>query len=234
MEMEPAWDIGGAISNGIERFKENAGLVIGAVIMVGFANLLVNVPSNLAQVASQAMMAEMDPDQQAMVQIFVGLFQMFIGLISFVVQTYLGLGLIQLMLNIVRGNEASFADFKVPGGVFAAGLGAAFLAALGTATGMLFCIVPGVMLGMGLWFQQYVIIDQQIGAVDALKESWRLTDGSKLQLFALALVSGLIMLAGMAACGVGLLVAGPVVALANATVYNAMVEQKGTALQPLV
>lgn len=234
MNMAPPWSIGDAISNGLERFKDNIGLLIGAMVLVGFGSGLINAPSSVIQGVGQGLMSEMDSDQQAVVGIVIMLSQVFFGLLGFLVQTYLGLGMIRILLNIVRGEEASFGDFKSSGGVFLSALGATILATLGASVGVGLCIVPGVIVGLGLWFNQYVVVDQQLGAIDALKESWRLTEGNKVQLFLFALTSSLLMLAGLLACGVGIFVAAPVIGLATATVYHSLIEQKGTAQQPLV
>jgi hypothetical protein len=56
---------------------------------------------------------------------------------------------------------------------------------------MLF-IVPGVILALGLYFSAYLVIDQRMGAVDAMKASWKLTTGRKGEVFVVMLVFGLI------------------------------------------
>ena len=76
------------------------------------------------------------------------------------------------------------------------------------------CIVA---LGVGLY--NMLIVDQDMAGVDAVKKSWEMTKGHKLSIFVLMILQGLCVLAGELACLVGVLVAIPIVAVANAYVY---------------
>jgi hypothetical protein len=59
-----------------------------------------------------------------------------------------------------------------------------------------------------------------MGAVDALTASWRLTKGSKVDLFVFGLVVGMLNLAGVLLCGLGLVVTIPLSGLASMMVYD--------------
>jgi uncharacterized membrane protein len=56
--------------------------------------------------------------------------------------------------------------------------------------------------------------------MEALRESWEVMRGNKLQMFLLALVSTLVCFAGLCACYVGLFVVLPAIVIAYAEVYR--------------
>lgn len=97
--------------------------------------------------------------------------------------------------------------------------------------GFLLLVVPGVILMLGLLFSSYLIVDKKKGPIEAIKESWRITDGHKWQLllFVLAIVG--INLLGLLALLVGLLVTIPVSALAAVHVYR-FLEHKANDVTP--
>lgn len=89
----------------------------------------------------------------------------------------------------------------------------------GVALGLVLLIVPGVILALGWSLAGLYIADARMNPIDAMSASWNATSGSKLNLFVLFIVLGLICLAGALLCGLGLLVALPVSGLALAWVY---------------
>jgi uncharacterized membrane protein len=85
---------------------------------------------------------------------------------------------------------------------------AGFIYGLMVAVGLLLLIVPGIYLGLKYQFFGYLIVDRGMGPFEALKESGRLTDGAKKDLFVfwLALICGILVIMLV----LGLLVALPV------------------------
>src|SRR5258706_1721108 len=88
--------------------------------------------------------------------------------------------------------------------------------------GLLLFIVPGLYFATKYCFVSYIFVDKrgEIGIIDAFKESARLTERVKMQIFMLMLLQGLIIIAGLLALLVGALVAIPVVTLAYVYVYR--------------
>jgi uncharacterized membrane protein len=77
-----------------------------------------------------------------------------------------------------------------------------------------------VIVALGLSLFGFCIVDRGMSPVDALKESWRLTNGHKMGLFVFGLLSFLVVLAGYVACFIGAaLVSAPVLLVANAYIY---------------
>jgi uncharacterized membrane protein len=76
----------------------------------------------------------------------------------------------------------------------------------------------------------YLIIDRDVGALDALQISFRITRGHVGMLFVLTILAGLINFCGMMACGVGMLFTTPYILLLMAVAYLALSGQ--TAVDP--
>jgi uncharacterized membrane protein len=63
--------------------------------------------------------------------------------------------------------------------------------------------VIGVLLR--LYFSFLLVVDKDMGAIDALGASWRMTQGKTLKLVGLAFLSTLVAMSGVIACGIGMI-----------------------------
>lgn len=88
--------------------------------------------------------------------------------------------------------------------------------------GLLLLIVPGVILMLIFLFVPYLIIDKELGPIEAMKESARLTKGFRLELLLLVLLVFVLNVAGVLALLVGLLVSIPVTTLAVVHAYRTL------------
>ena len=89
--------------------------------------------------------------------------------------------------------------------------------------GLIPLIIPGIYISMYLSQAQYLVIDTNGTVGEALKRSGQLTRGVKLSLFSFALICSAIAIAGILCLVVGILVALPVIALAQISVYRQLV-----------
>ncbi len=89
--------------------------------------------------------------------------------------------------------------------------------------GLLLLIVPGIIAALGLMLTPYLIIDKGMQPIEAIKESWRVTKGHRMQLFLFVLSLIGINILGVLALVVGLLVSIPVSVLAVVHVYRLIV-----------
>jgi uncharacterized membrane protein len=222
------WTIAEALTFAWEKFLANAGVLVAVVLIGAIAGACAGAPGAIVQTAAQLATAEMDdPDQATTITLVATGVRAIFQLLSVVVQAYITLATARVALKIVRDEAVSVADMIVPAGMFGKGLVAGVLSYMATVFGLLFCFVPGIVIAMGFFFSQFVVVDRELGPIDALAESWRLTDGEKLSLLGFGLVCGAIMLVGVLACCVGTFAAAPVVALASAYVYEALLRKKG-------
>ena len=109
-------------------------------------------------------------------------------MLSFLLAGPLQLGLCFFFLNLVRGQETRFEllfeGFKP---LLTVLLSYAIIAAL-TIVGLILLIVPGIIVALGFSMTYYVIADDpEITFQVALEQSWKLTDGYKMELLVLNL-----------------------------------------------
>jgi uncharacterized membrane protein len=101
-------------------------------------------------------------------------------------------------------------------------LGASILLALAVAIGFVLLIVPGIIFGLMFMFATFIVIERELGPIDALSESHRITRGYKWPLFGFVLLLLLINVLGLLALIVGLLVSIPVSTLAFVHAYRTL------------
>ena len=96
------------------------------------------------------------------------------------------------------------------------------LASIFIGLGFVCFIIPGIVLSMGLSMLTFVMIDHDLKYMDAIKATWRLTNGYKMSLFGLSILTSLISLVGVMAMCIGIVVAAPVTAGMWAVAYDRM------------
>jgi uncharacterized membrane protein len=144
-------------------------------------------------------------------------------LLTLLAGMFIGPGFVRLGLAVARGQQPSFGMIFSGGDRFLAMLGSTLLLLLAIEIGNLLCVVPGVILALGLSQTVYLVVDQRLGPIDALKKSWEITKGQKGALFVLQLALSGVAILGEMACGVGLFVALPIILVAHAVVYLRLV-----------
>lgn len=106
------------------------------------------------------------------------------------------------------------------------------LAAAIVIVGLILLIIPGIIAALMLLFSNYLVIDKNLGPIEALKESMRITKGHKWQLLLLVLAVACMNILGALAFFVGLLVTVPISILAMAHVYRTL-EHKASEVVPV-
>lgn len=91
------------------------------------------------------------------------------------------------ILRLSRGQETSFRDFLTPFHRFGTILLLAILIQLYTYLWSCLLIIPGIIAAYRYRFAKYILFDQHCSASQAIRESKRLTNGYKLDLFRLDL-----------------------------------------------
>lgn len=82
------------------------------------------------------------------------------------------------------------------------------------------CVFPAVIVGVLCMFALHFVIDQDQNPIAAIQSSVRLVISNALHVSLLALAVLIITAIGMLFCGLGLLVAGPVTAIATTYAYR--------------
>lgn len=94
------------------------------------------------------------------------------------------------------------------------------LVAVITTIGSILCYIPGLIAGFLLVFAPYHAADKGLGAVDACKASFETVKNNVGPMVIFYLLTIVAYIAGAILCGIGLLVAVPVVVLASTYMYR--------------
>lgn len=102
--------------------------------------------------------------------------------------SFLTVGLGWIFLGVARGARPEAKDLLLPFRNYVRILVAYVLILVVTGAGMVFFIVPGVILSLGLAMTFYIMRDDgNISPVDAMKRSWTMMSGHKMEYFLLGL-----------------------------------------------
>jgi uncharacterized membrane protein len=85
--------------------------------------------------------------------------------------------------------------------------------------GFALLIVPGIIFACRLAFVSYLVIDQKMEAIEAVKKSWEMTRGHTWTIFGMAIMSFFIAIAGLICLGVGIFPAIMWISAAFASLY---------------
>lgn len=138
------------------------------------------------------------------------------------ISIFLQLGMIRIGLNLVSDKEVSIGMLFGEGTKLLRAVGASILFGIAMVIGLLLLIVPGVYIAMRYGQFMNAIVDRDLGIIEAFSYSESITTNNRMNLFLLALLSFLFVLVGLIPCGLGLIIAGPVVWLAGLLAYRWM------------
>ena len=103
---------------------------------------------------------------------------------------------------------------------------ASLLVAILVGIGIAFCIVPGIIIACKLAFVPYLVVDRKMEAIEAIKESWRMTTGHATTVFLIGLLAIPIFILGLLCCGVGAVGSIMWITLAFASLYHSVRTQE--------
>lgn len=144
-----------------------------------------------------------------------------IGIIIMVLLWWLYIGYVRMALTAYSGGMIKINDLysgKWP--MLLQFAIAAVLTGIIVAVGIVLLIVPGIIAQVGLLFGAFFVVDKGMKGIDAMKASWNLTKGHRMDIFWAFLVLILLNFAGLLLVGLGLLVTVPVTALALTHLYR--------------
>lgn len=147
-----------------------------------------------------------------------GISGFFLGFIN----VFFQLGWIVISLKIIRGESPKIGDLFSQWRRYGAGLLASLIVSVLFMIGFVLLIIPGIIVGLTCLLTLWYIVDQDMGAVQAIKASYAATRGSWCQIFLFGLVCMGMGFATMCTCGLGVLVLLPWLSLASAHIYLAL------------
>jgi hypothetical protein len=161
-----------------------------------------------------------------------GLFALLGVLVTIAISAVVGAGMIRVFLNIADGKAPSVGLLFSEKGSAVNYILASILYSIIVMVGFFLFIIPGVIWSLKYMFVPMLVVDKGMKPMDALKESARLTDGMKWDLFAFYHVVGIVMMLGYIALGVGVLVTVPAGMIAYMGVYRIFVPATASAPAP--
>jgi uncharacterized membrane protein len=197
--------VGSAIRFGWETFKTRPWLFVGASIVIFFAYGIVGAITGGIDKAMGA-----TPEDPSAIG----------SIINFVLSTFVGMGVTAFYLAAHDNPETVDLSTLWHPQPFWKYLVAEILVGLAIGIGFILLIIPGIIATIFFMFTTFIVIDKELGPIEAMKESMRIGRGYRWPLLGLIVLLLLIMLLGVIALFVGVLVAMPVASLAFVHVYR--------------
>jgi phage FluMu protein Com len=231
-------DIGDILTRTWEIYKDQLWMCIGVVFICGIINFAVQ---QVLQFILMGMQAAGAPFEAIIAtNLALAIAQMFF-------QIWISIGQSLFMLRVARGEAASMGMIFEGGPYLLRTVLASLLLGLGGFVVACLCAIPagGIYLAtndpaisigafvvillfpaiyIALTFMQYyyLIIDHNLGPIDSLAASREITRGNKLSMVGIFLVGGLLNMAGVLACCIGVLFTAPYVVLSVTVMYLVM------------
>ncbi len=211
-------DAGFAFSSAWQIFKTNAALLIGAYVIQMALNFGITFGSTFLQTIAGNVLG--DPQS-----LFVLLMEIGTSLLNQVIQFWLTIGFIRITLATARNEPADLGMLFSGAAYLPRYIGAGILFGIATMVGFILLIIPGFYVLLTYWSYMYFIVDRNCGVFESFRLAGTHAAGNRLNVLLLGLLSIVLSILGLMACGVGLLVTAPLVMMMFAVAYLMMTGQ---------
>jgi uncharacterized membrane protein len=201
--------IGDAVSFGWECMTNNIGFFLAVVLIMFVAG---GVFSSLQNIYSWTR-------SPAAVLVVLGIV---FGLCNMVVSLFINMAQIKIGVDFCDQKPQDFTDLYNQYSKFWNFLAGMLLYGLLVLAGFILLIIPGIYWAVRYHFVGYLIIDRNMGPIEAFHKSGSMTRGEWWHLFVYFLAAAGIMILGFVLCCIGALFAAPVVIVATAYVYRSL------------
>lgn len=207
----PPFSAPDAISYGWKKFTGN----VGQWLLAGLAIFAVMVVFGLLSWTVQPSVEAGDTNPLASFNFATIVVNLLSTIVGYVISGFLYRG----ALDEAEGRKFSLADTmsRVP---IVPVILTSILVSIGVTIGIVLCVLPGIVFAFLSYFALLFVVDKNQSPVQAIKSSISLISANFGQALLLAVLSFLVVLVGACLCGVGLLVAYPVVTIASAFAYK--------------
>jgi hypothetical protein len=203
-------------------FQSNMATWVLSVLVAGITYYAIGIPYSVANFFMQGGMDQLQPGHRPP-NPFDPTHLMFNLGGSFIVGCFgnvLMAGLFLMGLKQIRGEQISVGDVFLGFKRFGSLVGANLLTGLMIVIGIVLLIVPGLFLSGLLVMVPLLILDRNMGTVEAIQECWDRLRPYAFSLFGLMFVLGLVQVLGFCLCCVGALFTLPVYFIAMGLTYN--------------
>lgn len=143
-----------------------------------------------------------------------------------IVWTMIAMGIIKMVLDVSADKQPNWRDLYLQVPLFGKFLVGYIIYGFLVGVGLALFIIPGIIWGIKYGFVHYLIIDQKLSPMAALKKSAEMTQGVKMDLFLFLLASSVLMGVAVIPFGLGMLIAAPVVNLAMIYIYRKLLNRQ--------
>lgn len=147
------------------------------------------------------------------------------GLASIAGSMILGMGGITIVLKFVDGQKPEILDLFRTYRPFLNYLAVSVLYTLLVMVGLVLFIVPGIYWALRYAYGPFLVVDRNLGPLQALKASSEITQGVKWNLLGFVIVLALLNFVGVILLLVGYLITAPITWIASAWVYRKLLNQ---------
>ncbi|MGA3163775.1 MAG: hypothetical protein ABSD77_06215 [Verrucomicrobiota bacterium] len=214
-------DIGGCISRGWELVKNNFWPVVGITALIMLITAAINQVFGLfTRPIINAMIMEHRVSLRGILIIVLTV------IVSCPIYAVFVAGLFKYYLKLIRGESAGIGD-AFSG--FGHSIGQLVLLSLVMnilmMIGYALCLIPGIYLAVAWFFSIPLVIDRQMGFWQAMELSRKMVNKHWFLVFAFLLVYGLLSMAGIIACCIGIFVTLPIGLAALMYAYETIFSQ---------
>jgi uncharacterized membrane protein len=228
---QPAWDLGTAIGWAWAKFQQNLVMMAGAAIFVvglGVVDVVGQIViggltnSNQLVCDSSGYPCHLTGGTSFIVSLLLSLI---LAVVITLLAQILMAGLVRGALRVTNGGQFELSDL-LPMDKLANILVTSLIVAGATFVGFIFCIVPGIIVGFLLSYSMYFVMDKDMAPMDAVRASWELTTKNLGSTVVWYIVGGLIAVAGLIACLIGVIATIPIYLLGTAYTYKKLTGQE--------
>ncbi len=196
-----------------DRWKNNLAILIGmTVIVLGASYALAFAIAGLEIVLRNT----------GVDNILIAAVSVVLNIASYLVNMFLAIGQIKICLNIARQRPAEITQLFSGGDKLLPYIGATILFGIAFVIGIVLLIIPGILLWLYYWPYMYLIVDDKTKAMQSFEVAPSIAGKNIGTFLVLTLASIGIAFVGLLMCGVGLLVAIPLINMMLAVAYLKM------------
>jgi uncharacterized membrane protein len=155
-------------------------------------------------------------------------FAFVLWLFQTIVNLIVGAGMINIFLKFIDNKKPEYKDLFYYKPIVNYAI-ASILNGLIVVGGLILLVIPGIFFAIRLQYTSYLIVDKNLGPIEAIKASWNITRGNVWNLFFFGILICLINVLGVLCLLIGLFITVPLGMLATAFVYRKLLLQSKTA-----
>ena len=226
----PAYSVGEAVSWAWNKFSKNAAAILVPTLVFG---LVYAVVQGIIQLISGQFTTTTVDDYSASFSMGTGgiLVSLLGSAVMLVVAAVVQSAYVGGMLDIANGQPVEIGSFFKPRNVANVVI-ASVVSGLIVFVGVLLCIVPGIIATIMLLFTTVIVLDRNTSGIDGVTSSFEIGKKNFGPMALTWLTTIGIAILGVLACGVGLLVAYPLISLITVYAYRRLTGGQVAPLTP--